>query len=54
MELQGKRALVTGSTSGISETIAKTLATEGVAVLVHGKGLIVFSQSTKSSMKPPN
>ena len=37
LQLQGKRALVKGSTSGIGETIAKTLATEGVAVVVHGR-----------------
>ena len=32
-----KRALVTGSTSGIGEQIAKTPATEGVRVVVHGR-----------------
>ena len=39
MELQiaGKRALVTGSTSGIGEQIAKTLAAEGARVIVHGR-----------------
>lgn len=35
--LVGKRALVTGSTSGIGEQIAKTLANEGVRVVVHGR-----------------
>jgi len=37
LQLQDKRALVTGSTSGIGESIAKTLAAEGVKVVVHGR-----------------
>jgi NAD(P)-dependent dehydrogenase (short-subunit alcohol dehydrogenase family) len=37
LNLTGKRALVTGSSSGIGESIAKTLATEGVTVVVHGR-----------------
>ena len=37
LQLSGKRALVTGSTSGIGEQIAKTLAAEGVLVVVHGR-----------------
>ena len=37
LQLTGKRALVTGSTSGIGEQIAKTLAAEGVKVIVHGR-----------------
>ena len=37
LQLTGKRALVTGSTSGIGEQIAKTLAGEGVSVVVHGR-----------------
>jgi NAD(P)-dependent dehydrogenase (short-subunit alcohol dehydrogenase family) len=37
LRLAGKRALVTGSTSGIGEAIARMLAREGVAVVVHGR-----------------
>jgi NAD(P)-dependent dehydrogenase (short-subunit alcohol dehydrogenase family) len=37
LQLSGKRALVTGSTSGIGEATAKLLAQEGVAVAIHGR-----------------
>jgi 3-oxoacyl-[acyl-carrier protein] reductase len=37
LALTGKRALVTGSTGGIGEGIAKTLAREGVGVVVQGR-----------------
>jgi 3-oxoacyl-[acyl-carrier protein] reductase len=37
LQLKGKRALVTGSSSGIGLEIARLLAAEGAAVVVHGR-----------------
>ncbi len=37
LELEGKRALVTGSTAGIGLATAKLLAAEGVKVIVNGR-----------------
>ena len=37
LALSGKRALVTGSSVGIGEAIARALAAEGVVVAVHGR-----------------
>lgn len=46
--LQGKRALVTGSTSGIGLGIAKSLAAQGASLLMHGLG---NEQEIESSCK---
>ena len=37
LKLKGRRALVTGSSSGIGEGIARMLAQEGCKVVVHGR-----------------
>ncbi len=37
LQLSGKRALITGSSSGIGEAIARMLAAEGCEVIVHGR-----------------
>jgi NAD(P)-dependent dehydrogenase (short-subunit alcohol dehydrogenase family) len=37
LELESKRVLVTGSTSGIGEAIARRFAQEGATVVIHGR-----------------
>ncbi len=39
LQLDGKCALVTGSSSGIGESIARYLAREGATVVVHGRNV---------------
>ncbi len=39
LQLSGKRALVTGSSSGIGVGIARMLTKEGCAVVIHGRNL---------------
>jgi 3-oxoacyl-[acyl-carrier protein] reductase len=44
LNLEGKRALVTGSSGGIGAGIARMLACEGAAVVVHGRNRARASQ----------
>src|SRR5215471_11651402 len=37
LQLDGLRAVVTGSSAGIGEQIARRLAAEGASVVVHGR-----------------
>ncbi|MBL8746761.1 MAG: SDR family NAD(P)-dependent oxidoreductase, partial [Phycisphaerae bacterium] len=37
LQLTGKRALVTGSSSGIGQSIGAVLAKEGATVVLHGR-----------------
>jgi len=48
LELDGKRALVTGSTAGIGYAIAEGLAREGAAVIVNGRKEDRVEQAIKS------
>ncbi|PTL79014.1 SDR family NAD(P)-dependent oxidoreductase [Vitiosangium sp. GDMCC 1.1324] len=48
LELKGKRALITGSSMGIGEEIARTLAAEGVIVTIHGRNAERVKRITQS------
>ena len=54
MVLQGKVALVTGSTSGIGLAIAKALAAEGARLMINGFGDADANamSSARSTMAP--
>lgn len=47
LHLKGKKALVTGSSSGIGEGIAKCLAKEGVHVMLHGRNALELQRVAK-------
>jgi 3-oxoacyl-[acyl-carrier protein] reductase len=48
LQLAGKVALVTGSSSGIGAEIAQTLAHEGATVIVHGRSSAPAEQVAQS------
>ena len=45
LELQGKLALVSGSTAGIGRAIARSLAQEGARVIVNGRSQASVDQA---------
>lgn len=47
LQLQGRRALVTGSTAGIGFAIAARLAGEGVTVTLNGRTLDKVAQAVE-------
>jgi len=51
LQLAGKVALATGSSSGIGAEIARTLAREGVTVIVHGRSNASAEQVAQSITK---
>ncbi|MBB3763201.1 3-hydroxybutyrate dehydrogenase [Sphingomicrobium lutaoense] len=50
MKLQGKTALVTGSTSGIGLAIARVFAAEGAAIMINGFGDADEIEETRRSL----
>jgi NAD(P)-dependent dehydrogenase (short-subunit alcohol dehydrogenase family) len=49
LQLEGKRALVTGSTAGIGLAIATALAKEGAKVIVNGRTQERVDQARRAS-----
>jgi 3-hydroxybutyrate dehydrogenase len=54
MRLQGKTALVTGSTSGIGLGIAKALAAEGAAIIINGFGDAAAIEAERAALEVLN
>ena len=51
LQLQNKRALVTGSTAGIGLAIAKALAAEGARVIINGRSETRVAEAIASIRK---
>ncbi|MBP2833771.1 SDR family oxidoreductase [Aquimarina sp. U1-2] len=51
LNLKGKKALVTGSTAGIGQGIVKTLAAEGVTVVINGRSSEEKAKKLKSEIE---
>jgi 3-oxoacyl-[acyl-carrier protein] reductase len=51
LQLKGRRALVTGSSAGLGEAIARLLAAEGAAVIIHGRNEARAAAVTESIEK---
>jgi ketoreductase RED2 len=50
MQLDGKVALVTGSSSGIGEAVARTLADAGVSVVINSSSSVANGQAVAKSL----
>lgn len=56
LQLEGKTALITGSSKGIGEAVAKAFAREKARVIVHGRNeqeaLQVAEKSNRKAVRP--
>jgi NAD(P)-dependent dehydrogenase (short-subunit alcohol dehydrogenase family) len=52
LKLRGKRALITGSSAGLGEAIARLMAAEGAEVIVHGRNKERTASVAKAFMMP--